>query len=384
MMYFARRAKVDQTLDLQHELCRIICRTRVAGVPNLITPPIPQDEALRLQTLREYDILDSLEEQAFNDITFLASWICSAPIAVITLIDTDRQWFKAKVGVQATQTPREHAFCAHAILEPQTVLVVNDATADPRFSGNPLVTGEPRIRFYAGAPLVAPNGQALGTMCVVDQHPRDIDADRVMALQALSRQVMSQMELRRVMHRMSDYQGQIESANALLRASSLTDMLTGVRNRRAFDLELDMQLTAAARSGLPVSLLMIDVDHFKRFNDTYGHLSGDAALRRVAGALSGQARTSDTAARYGGEEFAMILPGTDAASALLIGERLRQAIVHSGSEGDPPLTASIGAATTVVGLTAHQLIEQADGALYQAKREGRNRVRHAEQLKAEA
>ena len=350
----------------------------------MITPSVPQDEALRLQTLREYDILDSLEEQAFNDITFLASWICNAPIAVITLIDADRQWFKAKVGVQATQTPREHAFCAHAILDPETVLVVNDATADPRFSGNPLVTGEPRIRFYAGAPLVAPNGQALGTMCVVDQHPRDIDADRIMALQALSRQVMSQMELRRVMHRMADYQGQIESANALLRASSLTDMLTGVRNRRAFDLELDMQLTAAARSGLPVSLLMIDVDHFKRFNDTHGHLGGDAALRRVAGALSGQARATDTAARYGGEEFAMILPATDAASAVAMGERLRQAIAHSGSAGDPAVTASIGAATTVVGLTAHQLIEQADGALYQSKRDGRNCVRHAEQLKAGA
>ncbi len=130
--------------------------------------PLPPDEERRLRALRRLRVLDSLPERLFDDIVLLASEICGTPIGLISLIDTDRQWFKARVGLDATETPRSHAFCAHAIMAPDQLMSVADATRDPRFAANPLVTGDPNIRFYAGAPVVTPEGEALGTVCVID------------------------------------------------------------------------------------------------------------------------------------------------------------------------------------------------------------------------
>ncbi len=160
-------------------------------------PPLqPTDEAHRLETLRRYELLDTLPEQALDDLTALAAHICGAPIALISLIDENRQWFKSKVGLAASETPRDVSFCAHAIHQPD-LFIVPDATKDGRFAGNPLVTGDPNIRFYAGSPLVTPDGAALGTLCVIDRVPRQLGASQQEALRVLSRQVMSQLELRR-------------------------------------------------------------------------------------------------------------------------------------------------------------------------------------------
>lgn len=155
-----------------------------------------KDDSSRLRTLRKYRILDTEPERAFDDLTLLASHICGAPIALITLVDEDRQWFKSRVGVEVRETPLDVSFCAHAIRQPD-LFIVPDALDDERFRDNPLVRADPHIRFYAGAPLVARDGLALGTLCVIDRRPRTLTDDQRDALSALRRQAQAQLELRR-------------------------------------------------------------------------------------------------------------------------------------------------------------------------------------------
>jgi two-component system, NtrC family, sensor kinase len=156
--------------------------------------PVPDE--VRVAALQKYALLDTEPEQAFDDLTLIASYICKTPIALISLVDEDRQWFKAKIGITVSETPREFAFCSVAIQQSE-VMVVPDTLKDERFCNNPMVVSDPRIRFYAGAPLITEEGYALGTLCVVDKTPREFGADQKEALQALSRLVLAQMEFRR-------------------------------------------------------------------------------------------------------------------------------------------------------------------------------------------
>jgi hypothetical protein len=157
---------------------------------------MPPNEAERLEALRRYRILDTDPEQAFDDLTFLASHVCGTPIALITLVDADRQWFKSKVGLSLQETARNISFCTHTIMQTD-VLMVPDAQQDERFTGSALVCADPHVRFYAGIPLITPEGHALGAMCVMDRVPRQLSPDQVSALAALSRLVLHQLELRR-------------------------------------------------------------------------------------------------------------------------------------------------------------------------------------------
>jgi GAF domain-containing protein len=177
--------------------------------------PLPTNEAERLAALKEYHILDTGTEQSYDDITILAAHICKVPIAMISLVDEVRQWFKSRVGLEQQQTSRDVAFCAHAILQNEP-LIVRDATKDRRFADSPLVTGEPHVRFYAGFPLINAEGLALGTLCVIDRQPRQLSAEQLKTMQALSRQVMALLESRRVSARLADALGHVKTLQALL------------------------------------------------------------------------------------------------------------------------------------------------------------------------
>jgi GAF domain-containing protein len=157
---------------------------------------IPLNEAERLAAVRSYEIVDTAPEEAFNDITHLASYICQCPIATISIIEEHRQWYKAAMGINMDETPRGMAFCSHTILQTE-MLVVSDATKDSRFADNPAVTKAPFVRFYAGLPLINPEGFALGTLCVVDTKPRELTFEQVWALESLRRHVVAHLELRR-------------------------------------------------------------------------------------------------------------------------------------------------------------------------------------------
>lgn len=353
--------------------------------------PLPPNEEQRLAELQEYQILDTLPEQAYDDITFLATQICGSEIAVVSLVDRHRQWFKSVVGLDERETSRDVAFCAHAITAPDDLMIVPDATADERFAANPLVRSDPSIRFYAGAPLITPTGSALGTLCVIDRHPRQLSEPQRQALAALSRQVMAQMELRRNLteleelnrehreyqRRLEEYQRQLEENLDHIAEQSRTDPLTGLRNRRELLRALDEECERFRRYGTPVSVAMMDVDHFKHYNDAHGHVAGDAVLAKLAGLVSGACRTTDIVARFGGEEFAVVLTNTDAPAALVLSERLRRAVDRAEWHGRP-VTVSVGVATVHPDDDRPlDLLERADEALYEAKDRGRNCVHEA-------
>lgn len=195
-----------------------------------LKPRIPKNEKARLEALRRYNVLDTAPEQTFDDITLLASFICGTPIAVMSLVDGDRQWFKSKVGLMTAETLRNDAFCAHS-LEQTELFVVEDALADQRFANNPLVTADPHIRFYAGAPLITPEGFTLGSLCVIDRKARQLTSEQRVALRALARLVITKLELRRVSAALAEVAANFKTLSALL---PICSYCKGIRNDEGY------------------------------------------------------------------------------------------------------------------------------------------------------
>ena len=460
---------------------------------------IPDCEQARLDVLFSLGILDTTAEDSFDELTQLAARLCNVPIALVSLIDSDRQWFKSRVGIEASETCRDTAFCAHAILE-DGLMVVEDAWLDPRFRENPLVTGPPWIRFYAGAPLCTPDGFKMGTLCVIDRVARTLSDEQKTSLAILGQQVVSQLLFHKslsdlasrvvegesfrilaeyscdahllvhekqgvvdcnpaalrlygcqskeeilsihpatlapeyqpdgqasavkriamdnlarkngfqrfewtarnvhgksipcevtlqsvmlndrsmllaVVHDLTErkltedklfnYRQKLEEAYARLKENSTTDQLTNLLNRNAFDERLCEEFDRAKRFKRPLSVAMLDVDYFKQYNDVFGHLEGNKVLAQVARLLRDTIRNIDVLARFSGEQFVLILPDTDASSAMFLAERCRREIASYAWERRP-VTLSIGIASRMdVHTKPEELIRDADAALYKAK-----------------
>jgi diguanylate cyclase (GGDEF)-like protein len=316
----------------------------------------PDNEPQRLQSLHALGILDSEPEERFDRLTRIARRFFEVPIALVSLIDEDRQWFKSNNGLDAKETPREHSFCAHAILDDDPLMVVPDASTDERFRANPLVTGSPEIRFYAGCTVHAPDGSPLGTLCVIDHEPRELEADDAMVLRDLAQLV----------------EREIKSL-----ALATSDDLTGLSNRRGFDAIGMHTLAVCLRVDRPATLLMFDLDHFKQVNDTQGHAAGDRVLQRFATGLLSTFRDSDDVARLGGDEFCVLLSGAAEPNVERPLALLRTLL--QGSDGKVPVTFSVGVATydpdkhSGIG----DLVKEADVNMYADKRSPSNGPRRA-------
>ncbi|MFH1024006.1 MAG: sensor domain-containing diguanylate cyclase [Planctomycetota bacterium] len=341
----------------------------------MIEPVKSPDERVRLAALHALGILDTPAEERFDRLTRLACRIFGTPMAMVSLVDENRQWFKSAQGVSVAETPRATSFCGHGILQ-QGVMVVPDALKDRRFANNPLVMQDPRVRFYAGQPLRSADGKTLGMFCVVDRRPRKMSPADLQALRDLA--AIAQQEL--AVSALSRAQKEILTERGEFERKALTDPLTRLWNRGAILDILDREIARSRREHIPLGVIMADIDHFKRINDTRGHPAGDDVLRWVSVHLRAAVRGDDAVGRYGGEEFILVLGNCDRATGVSIVERLRAYVAAEPclpAEGKPlPVTISAGLVVAPPDRTpsAEILVAAADKALYRAKRGGRNRV----------
>jgi diguanylate cyclase (GGDEF)-like protein len=317
----------------------------------MIPPSLPLDEPLRLATLQSLHLLDTPREERFDRLTRIAQRMFGVSTALVSLLDADRQWFKSAQGLDVAETPRDISFCGHAILG-TTALLVPDARADIRFCDNPLVTGPPYIRFYAGWPLKAPNGSKLGTLCIFDPQPRTFSPEDL--------------------HLLGDLAGITEQEISTHQLATVDD-LTRLQNRRGFLALAQQALNLAARKSTPCSLVFFDLDQFKAINDNFGHAEGDRALLAFADQMRRSFRDADILARLGGDEFVVLLYDCPNGLAHRIVERLvaalarRNQLTHTGYA----IQCSYGivAVSPKTREPIEALLSQADALMFDNKRE---------------
>ncbi|HFQ5107446.1 TPA: diguanylate cyclase [Vibrio vulnificus] len=313
------------------------------------TPEKPDNEPQRIADLHSLNILDTAAEERFDRVTRIARRLFDVPIALVSLVDEDRQWFKSCFGLDVSETPRDISFCGHAILGADT-LIVEDASQDARFADNPLVTGEPHIRFYAGVPLMFEHSSSLGTLCIIDTKPRTLNEDERLDLIDLAK--MAEREL------------------AATYSASIDD-LTQISNRRGFMTLAKKSMAYCEVGDYPYSIAYLDLNGFKPINDQFGHQEGDRALKAFADTMKKSFRESDIFARLGGDEFVVFMSGASRSVAQIAIQRFTEALQRynqSANRGyDLSFCAGIVSVEPDANISLDELLSQADKAMYQQK-----------------
>ncbi|MCJ7420301.1 sensor domain-containing diguanylate cyclase [Sphingomicrobium astaxanthinifaciens] len=316
------------------------------------------DEQGRIRALNRLQILDTSVEKPFENIVSLVKQTLNVPISAVSLVDTDRQWFKASCGLPTSETARDISFCTHTI-QNEVPFIVEDAAQHPFMAESPLVTSEPNIRSYAGIPLKMSDGYNVGALCAIDTKPREFTKAEIAILENFARIVVDELELREI---------------------ASIDTLTGSLSRRAWTKAAEAELSRISRYHRDCAILILDIDHFKSVNDEFGHDVGDEVLARFVTVASAQLRETDVMGRIGGEEFAILLPETNLEASVALGNRICDALRATTMSclNGRACTVSVGAAKLDAAIGLKRAMRYADEALYDAKSLGRDRVCSAE------
>ncbi|BCP55923.1 GGDEF domain-containing protein [Kaistia sp. 32K] len=319
---------------------------------------LTERELGRLDAMERYTLVSGYNDEALDRITRIVTFALGVRSSAVSIIGKDTQYLMSTHGIARADGPRCDSFCSHVVALDRRV-GVPDARRDPRFAGNPLVLGDPNIRFYLGVPLRAAEGFVVGALCAIDDKPREVLEDHVEILTDLAALAMDRIDLN---------------------FAATIDGLTGVLRHNAFLSEAGRDFRRAGRGGSPLSCLMIDADHFKSVNDRFGHAKGDEVLALIGGICKSHCRAGDYAGRVGGEEFCVLLPGATSESALAIAERLRSRVEAASRAAPelPDISISVGVSSLAPGDAAvTDVMARADKALYAAKHAGRNCCRSA-------
>ena len=323
-------------------------------------PDTPIDEKSRIEALESLEILDSLPEETFDRITRLCCHVFDVPIALVSLVDTNRQWFKSCQGLDVRETSRDISFCGHAILGSE-VFVIPDTKKDLRFADNPLVLDAPHIRFYAGYPLQSINGSNLGTLCIIDRKPREFSQKDIEALSDL---------------------GYIVEQEIITMQLATIDELTKISNRRGIMSLMPHYLNFCKRQNTTASLIFVDLDNFKLINDKFGHAEGDYALTAFADQMSNTFRQTDLLARLGGDEFIVLFSDTEKCTAINVMDKFSDALKRYNQQAKRGYDLSFSYGVVQFDPEKHDgiesLINEGDELMYQHKllRKNKKNERH--------
>ena len=339
----------------------------MATIQNNTGKLVPKNEELRLAAIQYFDILDTPADGAFDRLTQLAGRVFGVPIAIITIVDTDRIWFKSKLGLDVCEIGRDPGLCASCIMQ-EDVMVIHDAKQDAVALTNPLVAGEFGLRFYAGAPLKTRDGLNIGTFCLVDREPREFSAAQEATLADLAAIVIDEMELRTTSRRL--FVKNMETV-AEAEKSANTDLMTGLGNRRAFEtdiLELERMIGMGDFSDLLVAV--VDLDGLKQVNDSHGHAEGDYLIQTFSSGLKESLRVNDRAYRVGGDEFVILSPLSTKPDFVKFKDRIAKVVEEVRSEtGFSEAGASVGIAVlSAAAFSMQQALHLADKRMYEDKR----------------